>query len=132
MRVGKALIGTLPGGGFSIALHRAPLVSDFTDREDAILNILAPYIQNFYSLFAKIAKLSCVVSTKEEIAEHFGSLTHREVEVAALLCQGLTFAGIATCLFISKRTVETHIVHLYDKLNVHDKRTAIERLRSQE
>ncbi len=101
---------------------------DFFD--SLIMNVLAPHLQNFYSCFEKIAKLSFSFPTKDEIADHFGSLSPREVEIAALLCQGLTFEEIATCLFISRRTVEAHIQHLYDKLNVHDKKTTVEKLTS--
>jgi DNA-binding CsgD family transcriptional regulator len=124
----KSLTATLPGVRIVTAMHRSRLALDFTDREHAILNVVAPHVQNFYNCFDKIAKLSFSCLTKEEIAEHFPILSHREAEVAALLCQGLTFSEIATYLFISRRTVEAHIGNLYDKLYVHDKKTAIDRL----
>jgi len=127
----KSLVGTLPGNVIAMAIHRSSLALDVTDLEYAILDMLAPHVQHFYNCFDKIAKLSRSCPTKEEMAEHFPSLSHREAEVAALLCQGLTFAEIATCLFVSRRTVETHIENIYDKLDVHDKKTAIERLTSQ-
>ena len=124
----NSLTATLPEVRLGTAMHRSSLTLDFSDLEYAIMNVLVPHIQNFYNCFDKIAKLSHSCPTEEEIVEHFSSLSHREVEIAALLCQGLTFSEIATCLFISRRTVETHIENLYKKLSVHDKRTAIERL----
>ncbi len=126
----KSLTVSLPGVRLVTAIHRSRVALDFTNLEYTIMNVLAPHVQNFYSCFEKIAKLSFSFPTKDEIADHFGSLSPREVEIAALLCQGLTFEEIATCLFISRRTVEAHIQHLYDKLNVHDKKTSVEKLTS--
>jgi len=45
-------------------------------------------------------------------------LSKREQAVAALVAQGLTNREIAAGLFISKRTVETHIQHIFNKLAV--------------
>jgi len=44
------------------------------------------------------------------------ALTASEVEVLGLLANGLTNAEIAKRLFVSKRTVETHVTHAYVKL----------------
>ncbi|XVU30073.1 alpha/beta fold hydrolase [Actinoplanes sp. CA-054009] len=46
------------------------------------------------------------------------SLTPREREVMALAVQGLSARDIAAHLFISERTVESHIEHAYRKLGV--------------
>jgi DNA-binding CsgD family transcriptional regulator len=43
-------------------------------------------------------------------------LARREVEVAALVAQGLSNKQIAARLFISERTVATHVGHILDKL----------------
>jgi ATP/maltotriose-dependent transcriptional regulator MalT len=52
-------------------------------------------------------------------------LTQREVEVLRLLPQGLTNAQIAETLFVSPRTVQTHLTNLYGKLGVEGRAEAI-------
>ena len=51
------------------------------------------------------------------------ALTARESEVAALLCKHLTNAQIAGALFISERTVESHVTALLRKYEVPDRRS---------
>jgi DNA-binding CsgD family transcriptional regulator/tetratricopeptide (TPR) repeat protein len=46
------------------------------------------------------------------------SLTPTEVEVVRLVTQGLTNVEIGRRLFISRRTVETHLSHIFGKLGV--------------
>ena len=45
-------------------------------------------------------------------------LTKQEKNVLALVAQGWRTAKIAQELFISPRTVETHIYHIFEKLEV--------------
>jgi DNA-binding CsgD family transcriptional regulator len=53
----------------------------------------------------------------KSIAERFG-LSPREAEVAALLAEGLSNASIGEKLFISTKTVETHVTNIYRKAGV--------------
>ncbi|MCL2536203.1 MAG: response regulator transcription factor [Nocardiaceae bacterium] len=50
-------------------------------------------------------------------------LSAREVEVLALVAQGLSNRAIAKQLFVSEATVKSHLVHAFTKLDV-DSRTA--------
>jgi DNA-binding CsgD family transcriptional regulator len=47
-----------------------------------------------------------------------GGLSRREVEVLRLVADGRTAGEIATQLFISSRTAEHHVEHIYTKLGV--------------
>lgn len=54
-----------------------------------------------------------------------GWLTPREREVLALLAEGMSNPAIAKALFISERTVTTHLSRLYAKLDVSTRSEAI-------
>ena len=51
-------------------------------------------------------------------------LSPREREVLALLCQRFTNLEIADALFISYRTVTTHVTSIFNKLGVNSRREA--------
>jgi predicted ATPase/DNA-binding CsgD family transcriptional regulator len=53
------------------------------------------------------------------------TLTRRERQVLALLCERLTDAEIAERLFLSVRTVESHVANLLGKLAVPNRREAV-------
>jgi len=55
------------------------------------------------------------------------ALSRREREVALLASRGATAAEIAGHLFVSKRTVESHLVSVYDKLGIGSKTELIRR-----
>lgn len=57
-------------------------------------------------------------------------LTEREREVVALLAEGLSNRQIARRLFLSEATVKTHLVHVYEKLNVDNRTAAVAAARS--
>ena len=45
-------------------------------------------------------------------------LTRKEVEVAILVARGTTNKEIASRLFNSERTIDNHVQHIYNKLNI--------------
>ncbi len=54
-------------------------------------------------------------------------LTTRELEVLGALAQGGTNRSIAESLFISQATVKTHLIHIFQKLQVEDRTSAVAR-----
>jgi DNA-binding CsgD family transcriptional regulator len=48
----------------------------------------------------------------------WGSLTPTERDVVRLVSEGLANKDIATQLFVSPRTVQTHLTHVYTKLGL--------------
>jgi DNA-binding CsgD family transcriptional regulator len=55
------------------------------------------------------------------------SLSQRELEVLALVAEGLTNREIAQRLYISKATVKTHLIHVFAKLQVENRTAAVTR-----
>lgn len=53
------------------------------------------------------------------------TLTARELEVLQLVAQGLSNPGIAKELFLSPATVKTHLLHVFEKLEVSDRTRAV-------
>ena len=56
--------------------------------------------------------------------EHPAGLTSREIEVLGFVASGMTSAQIATELFVSPRTVNTHINSVYHKIGVNSRAAA--------
>ena len=56
--------------------------------------------------------------------DHPAGLTPREIEVLGLVASGMTNAQIAKELFVSPRTVETHLTSIYHKLGVSSRAAA--------
>jgi DNA-binding NarL/FixJ family response regulator len=51
-------------------------------------------------------------------------LTPRETEILRLLAAGMTDPAIAAALYISVRTVESHVTRIFAKLDVHTRTAA--------
>lgn len=58
----------------------------------------------------------------------WASLTDAEWRVLELIEEGLVYREIGERLFISRRTVETHVSHIFDKLGVSSRRDLTRRL----
>jgi DNA-binding NarL/FixJ family response regulator len=95
------------------------------DRVAGLLVGASDYIARPYApdeLLARVRRLL------EEQTAHMGSdygLTPREREVLQLLADGYTPAEISQRLFISRRTVGTHVENLFRKLGVRSRAQAI-------
>lgn len=56
----------------------------------------------------------------EEIAGRY-ELTKREIQIADLLCRGMTYKQIGETLFISEKTVDVHVQNIFLKTGVNKK-----------
>lgn len=82
---------------------------------------------------ALIARL--VVSSftdRDKNRDAVSMLTIREKEVLHLLSQSYQYKEIAARLYISNDTVRTYIRSIYDKLQVHTRSEAVNKLRGSE
>lgn len=70
------------------------------------------------SYWARIAHLIPEGEVKTVLDERLGD---REREIVSYVVHGFPNREIAQRLFISQRTVSTHLVNIYEKLNVHSR-----------
>ena len=68
------------------------------------------------------SEVATVVGDRELVPE---SLSAREREVLVLASKGLSSKEVAAELFISERTVQTHLASIYDKLGARNKTEAL-------
>ena len=96
-------------GGFGYLLKDRVLdVGDFLDAAERVAgggSALDPQV---------VASLVSPASGGDRLAE----LSEREREVLELMTEGLTNAAIGKRLFLSERTVEGHVRHVFMKLNI--------------
>jgi DNA-binding NarL/FixJ family response regulator len=65
------------------------------------------------------------VSAPQETSESPDDLTPREVEVLALIAEGLTNTEIAERLVVSAATVKSHVNHIFAKIGARDRAQAV-------
>lgn len=65
----------------------------------------------------------------EQVADSFG-LTKREREILPYLAQGYSLPYIRNELYISQSTIDTHVRHIYKKMDLHSKEELITYVRS--
>ena len=64
------------------------------------------------------AELRASGETVRRVHDHSASLSPQELQIAMMAAQGLTNRDIASQLFLSPRTVSTHLYRIYPKLGV--------------
>jgi DNA-binding CsgD family transcriptional regulator len=99
-----------PGHARYFELERGP-GRDFDERDRSFLSLLRPHLTR--------------LRLRWERRPHLPSLTERELDVLALVAQGLTNRQISRRLFIAPATVRTHLEHIYEKLGVHSRAGAV-------
>jgi DNA-binding NarL/FixJ family response regulator len=77
---------------------------------------------------SSIARIVVEAFQKPAKDEQFDQLTTREREVLDLLAKGMLYKEIADQLAVTHNTVHTLVRRIYEKLQVHTRREAIERL----
>lgn len=76
-------------------------------------------------VLARARALTSSLTSAMSTSLRAGGLTPRELDVLRLLPRGLSNAEIAESLFVSPRTVQTHLTNLYTKLGVGGRAEAI-------
>lgn len=122
VRAGIALGNTL-----AVSYEHAPELAAAITPETCLAFIcilaalLIPLVRQEYSILALTAAPPSKAEIDEicaEVSREF-SLSAREGEILELIARGYTTNSIATKLVISPYTVNTHIRHIYEKMQIH-------------
>lgn len=119
---------TGPDSGVVFALHRSAESRPFSETEQRMAGALRCHLFNLYRLFARLERVLPAVPDPLEVADRFKCLTHRETEVAALVCRRADTGAIASKLLISRLTVYKHIENIFGKLGINSRAELLERL----
>ena len=99
-----------------------------TESYDRIAGLLLKaddYIVKPYADGELLARLANLIRAQTSAATPASKLTRREEEVLELMSDGLRHSEIARRLFISPKTVATHVEHILRKLRVRSKTEAV-------
>lgn len=111
------------GSDVAIVLSRAPGDSAaFSQDEVRAMSmfldcVVAAHLSRVAAFPGSDGEIGCL-----EVSDGHRPLSPREAQVASLLCRRMPMRSVATALGISPRTVERHVLHIYDKLGVHNRR----------
>ena len=67
-------------------------------------------------------------SQKQATNDAFELLTDREKEILQHLAKGFQYKEIASKLFLSVETIRTYVRHIYEKLQVHTRTEALNKV----
>lgn len=110
-----SILSAIEAGASGYLLKAAP--------EEEILAGIRSVARGEVALAPSIAALL----VKRVAAPPAPALSPRETEVLALVAQGLSNPAIATRLFVGEATVKTHLLHVFEKLEVNDRTRAVTR-----
>jgi LuxR family maltose regulon positive regulatory protein len=120
----RALTLAEPEGYVRTFVDEGPALRDLLRRVDEPAGYVAALLDAFDDRRATPVAPEAPPRAPSPLAE---PLTDRELDVLALIAQGLTNREIAEQLVISINTVKTHAKHLYDKLDVRNRAEAATR-----
>lgn len=134
LSIGCARMGIASGNALAVFYERAGLAS--TDIVTytclgficliAIAQVpMSKRESNIVHLISAPASPAQVDVVCEQIIDEF-ALSEREGEILKLIARGNTASNIANKLVISPHTVNTHIRHIYEKVNIHKRSELIE------
>jgi DNA-binding NarL/FixJ family response regulator len=113
------------GAGLPIIFISGDRTEPF-DRVAGLLIGADDYLVKPFALDELLARAWALIRRSEAPAPSLASaLTTRELQVLRLLAEGLGREEIASRLFVSPKTVGTHMEHIFKKLGVHSRAQAV-------
>jgi len=138
-RLTESLVLARPGGFIRNFVDMGPPMADLLKRLQK-QNVAVDYIEKLLAVFRDdeqvvVPEAADHPSASPQRPRHpstssqtlIDPLTHRELDVLELLAQRFRNKEIADKLFVSPETVKAHLKNIYQKLNVSNRREAVEK-----
>jgi LuxR family maltose regulon positive regulatory protein len=136
-KIAKALALAEPSGFIRLFVDLGPQMADLLKRLHK-QNVAVDYIEKLLAAFRDDEKVlvqdvsesqaSLTLAASPQFSED--RLTNREIDVLELLAQRLRNKEIAEKLFVSPETVKGHLKNMYRKLQVSNRREAVEKAKA--
>jgi DNA-binding NarL/FixJ family response regulator len=124
------ILSSVEVGGASGYLLMDASIRDLIDNIMAITRgetLCSPRVASL--AFCRMSRLARQISESGSV--NAGHLTKREAEIVTLIEDGLSNKEIAVRLHVEVSTVKNHVHNILDKLQLHDRRSAVQCLKVQ-
>ncbi|HOZ71260.1 MAG TPA: helix-turn-helix transcriptional regulator [Spirochaetales bacterium] len=116
---------TLP---LNLSVQRSRRGPAFSADDCEALDALNAQMNNLLAVAERLGRAEYAPWTAERVRDALPDLSRREAEVLALCAEPLSMAQVASALAIGRRTAETHLAHVFEKLGVRSRREALDAL----
>jgi len=136
-KMAEAMSLAEPGGGIRFFLDQGMPMADLLNRlikkkvaVDFVGKVLTAFEDEETEVVPDVSKSNPAAKPSVRSQPLVEPLTNRELDILDLLAQRLQNKEIADKLFISTETVKSHLNNIYQKLNVSNRRDAVDRAKS--
>lgn len=113
----------------NISLQRSKIGPEFSERDCLVLDCLNQHLDNLLTVADRLGRAYKTQWSVDLVRQVFPELSRREAELLSLCFEALTMGQIASALAISRRTAETHMANIFEKLGVNTRQAALHKLR---
>lgn len=93
------------------------------------LDALNAQMNNLLAVAERLGRAEYSPWSADRVRDALPALSRREAQLLALCAEPLSMAQVASALAISRRTAETHMARVFEKLGVRSRRGALDALR---
>lgn len=118
-----------PALALNLSVQRSRRGLAFSAGDCEALDALNEQLNNLLAVAERLGRSDHAAWTAERVQDLLPALSRRESQVLALCAEPFTMGQVATVLGIGRRTAETHMARIFEKLGVRSRREALEELR---
>ncbi|MBU0926468.1 MAG: helix-turn-helix transcriptional regulator [Spirochaetes bacterium] len=115
-----------PALPLNISVQRSRRGPSFGASDCEALDALNAQLNNLLAVAERLGRADYAAWTAERVRGALPALSPREAAVLALCAEPLTIGQVASALAIGRRTAETHMARVFEKLGVRSRREALD------